>query len=63
MLNYIGKGAFLIGVPARDLSADEVRLYGGEEMLLSTGLYEKANDKPARSGKKAQADVAEQEGE
>lgn len=24
-LRYVGKGAFLLGVPARDLSSDEVR--------------------------------------
>ncbi|MGW8250655.1 MAG: hypothetical protein ACWGO1_08430 [Anaerolineales bacterium] len=40
MLKYIGHG-FIPGIPARDLSDDEVRKYGGEKALLSTGLFEK----------------------
>lgn len=41
-LRYTGRGcgAFLDGVPARDLSPDEVDKYGGLAALLSTGLYE-----------------------
>ena len=35
-----GKG-FLRGVPRRDLNDKEVKQYGGEEFLLSTGLYYK----------------------
>ena len=38
-LKYIGKGDFVAGVPARDLSLDEVRKFGGKAKLLSTGLY------------------------
>jgi len=41
MLKYIGDG-FIPGIPARDLSAEEVKQYGGEKYLLSTGLYEKS---------------------
>ena len=33
--------AFLVGIPARDLTESEVELYGGEDYLLSTGLYKK----------------------
>ena len=40
MLIYIGS-SFLPGIPARDLSAEEVKQYGGEKYLLSTGLYAK----------------------
>lgn len=40
-LVYVGDG-FLPGVPARDLSADEVELYGGVEALLATGLYQES---------------------
>lgn len=40
-LIYIGNGAFVPGVPARDLTADEVKQYGGEKFLLVTGLYAK----------------------
>lgn len=41
MLKYIGNGAFIPGVPARDLTADEVKQYGGEKVLLASGIYEK----------------------
>ncbi len=40
MLKYIGN-ASLADIPARDLTDDEVKIYGGEEFLLSTGLYAK----------------------
>ncbi len=39
MMRYIGHGDWLAGVPARDLSDDEVALYGGAEALLKSGLY------------------------
>ncbi|KKN73399.1 hypothetical protein LCGC14_0401020 [marine sediment metagenome] len=44
-LKYTGggyKGA-LPGIPGRDLSAEEVEKYGGEQALLESGLYEKAS--------------------
>ncbi len=42
MLKYIrGKGA-IIGIPARNLSDDEVNQYGGKDFLLKTGLYKEA---------------------
>jgi hypothetical protein len=37
-MKYVGKGAWIIGVPARDLSADEVRFYG-KDKLEKSGLY------------------------
>jgi hypothetical protein len=37
MLKYNGNG-FLAGIPARDLTDDEVREFGEKE-LLATGLY------------------------
>jgi len=40
MLKYVGNGS-LADIPARDLTDDEVKIYGGEEFLLSTGLYAK----------------------
>ncbi|GIK42447.1 MAG: hypothetical protein BroJett011_62800 [Chloroflexota bacterium] len=46
MLKYIGQGAFLPGVPARDLSAEEAKEYG-EARLLKSGLYKKVGDRPA----------------
>ena len=36
-VHYIG-GGFLPGIPARDLSADEVRRFGLEK-LLKSGIY------------------------
>lgn len=38
-LHYIGQGSFIAGIPARDLSATEVKQYG-IDLLLATGLYE-----------------------
>jgi|APSaa5957512622_1039677.scaffolds.fasta_scaffold26529_2 hypothetical protein len=38
MLKYVGNGAFIVEVPARDLTAKEVRKYG-KRKLLSSGLY------------------------
>lgn len=35
---YIGKGKFIPGVPARNLTAAEVRTYG-KDRLLASGLY------------------------
>lgn len=32
----------LFNVPARDLTAAEVKIFGGEKALLATGLYAKA---------------------
>ena len=40
-MKYIGIGFSVVGVPARDLSADEVDKFG-EAFLLKSGLYEKA---------------------
>lgn len=48
-LVYIGDGAFWPGVPAKSLTADEVEQYGGEQHLLSTGLY--ALPKPQKAVK------------
>lgn len=41
MLIYTGGmfGGSVAGVPARDLSDEEVERYGGEAMLVATGLY------------------------
>jgi hypothetical protein len=40
MLKYSGDG-FLVGVPARDLTDEEVKAAGGEKRLLASGLYVK----------------------
>jgi len=38
-LKYIGKGTFLVGVPSRDLTAEEVKKFDAD-WLLASGLYE-----------------------
>lgn len=43
MLKYKG-GGFVPGVPARDLTDEEVKRYG-EKRLLDTGLYKKVRVK------------------
>lgn len=39
-MRYIGDGAFALNIPARDLSAAEVKELGGVTELRKTGLYE-----------------------
>jgi len=55
-LIYIGNGAVWFQdqqpVPNRNLTADEVELYGGERALLKSGLYVKPPRK--RSQKEAE---------
>lgn len=55
MLIYIGKGSYRHGIPARDLTDEEVKQFGGEKALLATGLYEK----PKASSTKASSGPAE----
>lgn len=42
MLRYTGGGygGWLPGIPARDLTDEQVEAYGGVEFLVGTGLYE-----------------------
>lgn len=53
MLKYIGNGAALVieQVPARDLTDQEVTEYGGEAVLLASGLYAKPAQAPQKDGK------------
>ena len=47
-----GYGGFVIGVPARDLTPEEVDQCGGVEALLATGLYkELAKPKTKKAAK------------
>lgn len=39
-MKYVGDGSFLPHVPARDLTDEEVEMYGGEEALALSRLYE-----------------------
>lgn len=43
-LRYVGGGAFIIGVPARDLTAAEARHY--RKLIGDSPLYEPAEDGP-----------------
>ncbi len=58
-LKYIGNGAFVHGIPARDLSDEEVRDLGGEARLIATGHYIKVESEKlkAQSGKTTRAAV------
>ncbi len=61
MLRYIGNGAWIPGIPARDLKAEEAEIYAkryefqgkhGVDGLLASGLYERMSDsKPAAKEK------------
>ena len=46
-MRYIG-GGFLAGIPARDLTSEEVKFYG-RERLLKSGLYQEVRAKSKRS--------------
>jgi hypothetical protein len=55
MLKYTGdNGRAVLGIPARDLSDDEVEFYGGDEFLLGfvPALYERID-----KGRKVNADI------
>ena len=47
MLIYKGNGEFIAGVPARDLSDEEVKKYD-EKKLIQSGLYEKPKKEGAK---------------
>ncbi len=48
-LKYIGDGSFLVGIPARDLTSDEVKTYN-EKLLLDSGLYAKPKTQAKEKG-------------
>lgn len=50
------------GIPARDLTDDEVQRHGGEAELLKTGLWEKPAA-PAKTSKRRQDDVPQNDKE
>ena len=57
MLKFIGNG-FIPGIPARDLTDEEVKKYGGEKLLISKGLWEKP--KPKKEKKKVKILVSKE---
>lgn len=38
-MRYVGDGSFIVGIPTRDLTEEEVSRFGYRR-LLATGLYE-----------------------
>ena len=61
-MRYIGGGSFLIGVPARDLTADEAELY--RDMIAGSSLYEPIDNEAEEMTAKALTPAAEKsEGE
>jgi len=54
MLKYTGGGynGTRPELPVRDLTEEDVKELGGEEFILSTGLYEKVEDKKATKARK-----------
>lgn len=62
-MRYKSGGGFYVGIPARDLSAEEVERYG-REFLLSLGLYEEVDPpKPRRAKEPEPEPEPEQEPE
>jgi hypothetical protein len=43
-VRYIGNGSFVVGVPATNLTAEQVAQYGGIDALTRSGLYVKEDD-------------------
>lgn len=52
MLIYIGNGAAIPDIPARDLSDEEVEQFGGEQRLVKTGLYRKPSKEKSQKQEK-----------
>lgn len=54
-LRYVGGGAALLDVPARDLSVEEAAQFD-VAALLASGLYEPAHEAPAPAEEKETSD-------
>ena len=64
-MRYVGNGNAMIGIPARDLTQEEVNKYG-ETVLLYSGLYVKVPPVQNKMGRgptenKSLTDVVEKE--
>jgi hypothetical protein len=53
MFEYIGNGKFVRGIPARDLTDEEVKRHG-KKRLLKTGLYKQKRTRKKPILKKAE---------
>jgi len=65
VLQYVGDGSFLPGVPARDLSQDDInRCNYSESVLLDSGLYRKPSvtvTRAMRGGARNHSAIEEEE--
>jgi len=60
MLRYVGGGGFLVGVPARDLTEDEVKGGGWDRgEMVGSGLYvdESANERVSQSASQRVSEI------
>ena len=62
MLKYIGAGAYLPGIPARDLTADEVEAIGlTVAELVGSGLYAEPPSNSPRAKKRTGGESKEKD--
>jgi hypothetical protein len=52
MMKYIGGGRWMPGIPARDLTEEEAKEYGGIKALEKTGLYTRVSKKEVEKDEK-----------
>ena len=51
MWKYVGEGAYLPGIPARDITDEEAQQRGIEEMLKASNIYRRVPERrEAREG-------------
>jgi hypothetical protein len=64
MLIYVGKGAFVVGIPGRDLTAEEVDMLGGAALIMhrAPGLYAAPPKPKAKPAPKPRAEHNPKEG-
>jgi hypothetical protein len=48
MWKYVGDGAYLPGIPARDISDEEARERGIEDTLTAASIYRHVKDEASR---------------
>ena len=62
MLVYVGKGTFLPGIPARDLSEDEIKKGGWDvKKLVRSGLYAFKARRPKVEDKAIRPEISDKE--
>jgi hypothetical protein len=61
-LSYVGPG-FYAGVPARDMTSEEVEMYGGVKELTKDGYYAVSGLSQTRTSSKTITPAPEKDGE